>query len=150
MIKQVHAHTDHLYYSFGPNGDLFSSLFNLEQLFCAIFHCHLNRVVRKSDFCLCETKDEGQHLWFRYTSSTYIQNFKIRAFFCDCTEWFVSDLVGNPEDRFSSCRGFPNKCKAMEKTRRQDTSLSQTQQAFSINMHLIRQTFVLSTNGART
>ena len=24
------------------------------------------------------------------------------AIFCDCTAWFVSDLVGNPKDRFSS------------------------------------------------
>ena len=23
------------------------------------------------------------------------------AIFCGCTAWFVSDLVGNPEDRFS-------------------------------------------------
>ena len=26
---------------------------------------------------------------------------KILAIFCGCTAWFVSDLVGNPEDRFS-------------------------------------------------
>ena len=30
-----------------------------------------------------------------------IQNFKPLAIFCDCTARFVSDLVGNPEDRFS-------------------------------------------------
>ena len=28
-------------------------------------------------------------------------NFKHLAIFCDCTARFVSDLVGNPEDRFS-------------------------------------------------
>ena len=31
----------------------------------------------------------------------YNQNFKILALYCDCTGRFVSDLVGNPEDRFS-------------------------------------------------
>ena len=30
-----------------------------------------------------------------------IRNFKPLAIFCCCTAWFVSDLVGNPEDRFS-------------------------------------------------
>ena len=25
----------------------------------------------------------------------YFQNFKLLAFFCDCTGWFISDLVGN-------------------------------------------------------
>ena len=30
-----------------------------------------------------------------------LRNFKLLAFFCDCTGRFVSDLVGNPEDRFS-------------------------------------------------
>ena len=34
-------------------------------------------------------------------SSTYSQNFKLLAFFCDNTDLFMSDLVGNPEDRFS-------------------------------------------------
>ena len=30
-----------------------------------------------------------------------IGNFKHLSIFCGCTAWFVSDLVGNPEDRFS-------------------------------------------------
>ena len=30
-----------------------------------------------------------------------MQNFKPLAIFCDATAQFVSDLVGNPEDRFS-------------------------------------------------
>ena len=34
-------------------------------------------------------------------STTYIRKFKPLAIFCSCTAWFVSDLVGNPEDRFS-------------------------------------------------
>ena len=70
--------------------------------------------MRKLDFCLHENKgadqlpsncEADQHLCFRYTDSTIppllIQNFRILAFFCDCTGWFVSDQVGNPEDQFS-------------------------------------------------
>ena len=30
-----------------------------------------------------------------------MQNFKLLACFCDCTDRFVSDIVGNTEDRFS-------------------------------------------------
>ena len=30
-----------------------------------------------------------------------IQNFRLLAFFRDCTDLFVSDLVGSPKDRFS-------------------------------------------------
>ena len=40
------------------------------------------------------------HRWYN-SSSTYTQNFKILAFSCDCTDRFMSDLLGNPEDRFS-------------------------------------------------
>ena len=37
-----------------------------------------------------------------YNLSTFkIRNFKPLAIFCGCTAWFVSDLVGNHEDRFS-------------------------------------------------
>ena len=43
---------------------------------------------------------------FRYTDSTIpllseFKNFKPLAIYSDCTARFVSDLVGNPEDRFS-------------------------------------------------
>ena len=34
-------------------------------------------------------------------SSSLIQTFKLLAFFCDYTGRFVSELVANPEDRFS-------------------------------------------------
>ena len=34
-------------------------------------------------------------------STSYIRNFKPLAISCGCTTRFVSDLVGNPEDRFS-------------------------------------------------
>ena len=75
----------------------------------------LSLVMRKPDFCKCENKDADQlrgnreadqRLGFRYTNSTIpllpnCENFKPLAIFCDCTARFVSDLVGNPEDRFS-------------------------------------------------
>ena len=35
------------------------------------------------------------------SSTSYIQNFKPLAILCGFTAWFVSDLVGNPEDQFS-------------------------------------------------
>ena len=34
-------------------------------------------------------------------SRFYSRNFKALASFCGCAGWFVSCLVGNPEDRFS-------------------------------------------------
>ena len=72
--------------------------------------------MRKQTFCICENKDADQlrgnreadqRLCFRYTDSTISPlpkseiNFKPLATFYGCTAWFVSDLVGNPEDRFS-------------------------------------------------
>ena len=35
------------------------------------------------------------------SSTSEIRNFKVVAILCDCTVQFVSDLVCNPEDRFS-------------------------------------------------
>ena len=71
----------------------------------------MSRVVRKPFFCICENKDAeqlrkaDQRLCFCYKDSTIPllpeQNFKPLAILCGCTAWFVSDLVGNPEDRFS-------------------------------------------------
>ena len=80
-----------------------------------LIYCYkynMSRVVRKRDYCLCENKgadqlrsncEADQRLCFRYTDSTIFQirNFKLLACFCSCTARFVSDLVGNPEDRFS-------------------------------------------------
>ena len=71
--------------------------------------------MRKPDFFLSENKGADQlcsnctadqRLCFRYSDNTIpfllkIQNFKRLALFNDCTGRFVSDLVGNPEDRFS-------------------------------------------------
>ena len=64
----------------------------------------------KPTFCICKNKDADQlsgnreadhRLCFRYIDSTIIRIFKLLDIFCSCTAWFVSDLVGNPEDRFS-------------------------------------------------
>ena len=71
--------------------------------------------MRKPAFCICENKDADQlrgnreadqRLCFRYIDSkipllSKSENFKPLASFCDCTAWFVSYLVGNPEDQFS-------------------------------------------------
>ena len=62
--------------------------------------------MRKPAFCTCENKDADQlrgnreadqRLCFRYTDSTIplLPKSEISSL------WFVSDLVGNPEDRFS-------------------------------------------------
>ena len=72
--------------------------------------------MRKPAFCICKYKDADQlrgkceadqRLCFRYTDSTIPRIFKCEisfkplAIFCGCTARFVSDLVGNTEDRFS-------------------------------------------------
>ena len=75
----------------------------------------LSRVMRKPAFCICEKKDADQlrgsreadqRLCFRYTDSKIpllrkSENFKLLAILCGYAAQFVSDLVGNPEDRFS-------------------------------------------------
>ena len=58
---------------------------------------------------LCSNCAADQHLYFSYIDSTMdpltlyslIRHFKPLTIFCGCTVWFVTDLVGNPEDRFS-------------------------------------------------
>ena len=75
---------------------------------------YMSLVMRKPAFCKCENKDADQlcgnrtadqRLCFCYidTQSLCFLNpkFKPLAIFSDCTARFVSDLVGNPEDRFS-------------------------------------------------
>ena len=73
--------------------------------------------MKKPAFCTCKDKDADQlrvnhaadqGLCFchiintNYNPSTFqIGNFKPLAIFCGCTARFVSDLVGNPEDRLS-------------------------------------------------
>ena len=71
-------------------------------------------VVRKPAFCICKNKDADQlrgdheadqHLCFSYTDSTIplLPKTEISSLyaFSVTTDGFVSDLVGNPEDRFS-------------------------------------------------
>ena len=70
---------------------------------------YLSSLMRKPTICICENKDADQLrgnreadqcLCFRYRDSTiplfskFIQNFQPLTIFCDCTAWFVSDLVG--------------------------------------------------------
>ena len=61
---------------------------------------NMSCIARKHDFCLCENK--GADL--RYTDSTIplLLKSKISSLLLSSvTGRFVSDLVGNPEDRFS-------------------------------------------------
>ena len=61
---------------------------------------HMRKQRRRSAVQCNSTAD--QLLCFRHTDSkipllyTCIQSFKLLPLFCDCTTWFVSDLVGNP------------------------------------------------------
>ena len=66
--------------------------------------------MRKTCFGICENKDADQlrgnreadqRFCFRYPASTIPLLPKLLVIFCGCTAWFVSDLIGNPEDRFS-------------------------------------------------
>ena len=73
--------------------------------------------MRKPDFCLCENKGadqlhsncEADLRLIAFTTRIPVveflfflnRNFKLLACFCDSTGRFVSDLVGNPKDRFS-------------------------------------------------
>ena len=77
---------------------------------------HMSLVMRRPGFCIFENKnadqlrgnrEADQRLCFRYTDSTIpllskpeISSLRL-AIFSGCTARFVSDLVENPEDRFS-------------------------------------------------
>ena len=59
--------------------------------------------MRKQDLCICENKGADQ-LSSNHEADQhplYFLNFKPLDIFCGCVARFVSDLVGNPEDRFS-------------------------------------------------
>ena len=76
----------------------------------------LSLVMRKPAFCICKNRDADQirgnceadqHLCFHFRDSTIprlskSEIFKALAIFCDCPVWFGSNLIGNPEDRFSN------------------------------------------------
>ena len=75
----------------------------------------MSHVMTKPAFCICENKGADQlqgncaadqHLCFRYIYRTIPLFPKseitiLIAIFCGCTARFVSDLVGNPGDKFS-------------------------------------------------
>ena len=73
-------------------------------LVMSLVRIHLSHVMRKLDSCSNCTAD--QRLCFRYSHTTIsllpkYSNFKFLAISCDCTGRSMSDLVGNPEDKFS-------------------------------------------------
>ena len=59
----------------------------------------LSRIMRKPDFAYAKSK--SQISCAVYTDSTIPPLLKSEVIFCICTGRFVSDLVGNPEDRLS-------------------------------------------------
>ena len=66
----------------------------------------MSRCMGKPTICICENKGADQLRSIIF--ATQIVQFLLYlypkfqdSFFCGCTGWFVSDLVGNPEDRFS-------------------------------------------------
>ena len=76
---------------------------------------YMNSVMRKTDFCLCENKGADQPCsnctavlllpLFSFDrlynpSSSFIQNFKIIAFFCGCIDQFVLEPVRNLKTDF--------------------------------------------------
>ena len=72
----------------------------------------VSSVIRKPAFCIyTKTKTQISCMVTAQLISTFVSlhivqslfflNFKPLAIFCDCTARFVSDLVVNPEDRFS-------------------------------------------------
>ena len=58
--------------------------------------------MKKPAFCICENKDEDhdQRLCFRYKDSKIPLLAKSEVS-SSCTARFVSDMTGNPEDKFS-------------------------------------------------
>ena len=73
----------------------------------------MSHIMRKLDFAYMKTKMQiscavTPQLISAFVFPTqivqflfYIQNFKLLAFFCDFTDCFLSDLAGDPADRFS-------------------------------------------------
>ena len=72
--------------------------------------------MRNSAFSTCKKQRHrsaaaDQRLCFCYIDSTLlssIRNYKPLAIFCACTAWFVSDVVGNPEDKSSHDEAYLN------------------------------------------
>ena len=58
--------------------------------------------MRKPDFCICENKEVFVFAtWIVQSLFVLNPNSQASTILCGCTARFVSDLVGNPEDRFS-------------------------------------------------
>ena len=79
------------------------------RLYTALIRCaytpRLWRFIFSVSYC-----EADQRLCLRYTDSTISLLLKSEiSSFCDCTGRFVSDLVGNPEDRFSCLESQLNK-----------------------------------------
>ena len=87
----------------------------------SIFHSlKLNRRMRKPTICICKNKGTDQlcnnytadqHFCFHCRDSTislllYIIILKLLAPFCDCTCWFVLDMVRTPHCFFSCKDSF--------------------------------------------
>ena len=86
----------------------------LKKTFNIVLYHDMNLFMRKPAFCICENKDAdqlrgnreaGQRLCFRCMDSTIplLPKSEISSF-CACAAWFVSYLVGNPEDRVLTTR----------------------------------------------
>ena len=56
---------------------------------------YLSYRISKPNICICENRQISCAVidCTIRLASTYIQNFKLLAFFCDFTEWFVLELV---------------------------------------------------------
>ena len=84
---------------------------NVTYMLCRLFMFTVI-ILFEPEFCLSENKSAGQlcnnctsdqRLCFRNTHNTIIipPLFLPKISVCGCTGLFVSDLIGNPEDRFS-------------------------------------------------
>ena len=62
---------------------------------------HMRKQRCKDADQLRDNRKADQRLCFRYIDSAIPLLPKYEIILCGCTAWFVSDLVGNPEDRFS-------------------------------------------------
>ena len=66
---------------------------------------YMSCFMRKPNFKLWESKDAvtAQLICTFVFAARIVQffSFKLLAFLCDCTDWFVSDLIRNPEEWFS-------------------------------------------------
>ena len=82
----------------------------LISIFCLPFTHNMSRIMRKPAFCICENEGadqlHGNHaadqrLCFSLYVKYNLRKFMPPAICCGCTARFVSDLLGNPENRFS-------------------------------------------------